>query len=61
LARDNDDLQLLLPQDRYEEYKNHQDARRAIADHIASLTERDASALYGRLSGLRMGAITDAL
>jgi dGTP triphosphohydrolase len=58
---DRKELQLLLPEDRWEELAHHQDTRRAVADHIASLTERDASALYARLTGVQIGAITDAL
>ena len=34
---------------------------RACADHVASLTERQAEAAYRRLFGFDMGAITDAI
>lgn len=54
-------LELLLPRDRAQEYEQHEDPARAVADHIASLTERDAAALYARLSGVQIGAITDAV
>lgn len=60
-AHDKADLELLLPEDRFEELDAHNDPRRAVADHVASLTERDASALHARLSGLQIGSITDAV
>ncbi len=34
---------------------------RAIADHVASLTEPMAINLHGKLSGTNLGAITDTM
>ena len=51
----------LLPEDRREELDQHGDAIRAVADHIASLTESSARHLYRKLSGQDLGAFTDAI
>jgi len=51
----------LLPVDREEERAGHGDLLRAATDHVASLTEPDAQALYRRLTGHRLGALTDAV
>ena len=51
----------MLPVDREEERSGHGDLLRAATDHVASLTEADAQALYRRLTGHRLGALTDAL
>lgn len=51
----------LLPVDRSEELSLHGDALRAATDHVASLTEPEAQALYRRLTGHRLGALTDAV
>lgn len=53
--------QKLLPADRREEIEVHNDPLRAAADHVASLTERDAHALYQRMTGVQLGALTDPL
>jgi dGTPase len=49
----------LLPADRAEELSRHGDALRASSDYVASLTEQDALALYARLTGVQIGALTD--
>lgn len=52
----------LLPQDRRDEVDGGDvDLLRAACDHVASLTESDAVALHHRLTGVNLGAITDAL
>jgi dGTP triphosphohydrolase len=51
----------LLPVDREEERSGHGDLLRAATDHVASLTEPDAQALYRRFTGHRLGALTDAV
>ena len=51
----------LLPEDRLEELDHHGDGLRAAADHVASLTEKAAEALHARLTGTRIGAITDVV
>lgn len=51
----------LLPLDRQEDLADHGDRLRAATDHVASLTEQDAHALYERLTGYRLGALTDTL
>jgi dGTP triphosphohydrolase len=51
----------LLPIDREDERSSHGDLLRAATDHVASLTEPDAQALYRRLTGHRLGALTDAV
>lgn len=49
----------LLPRDRQEEVDVHGDLTRAIADHVASLTEPMAVSIFGKLSGNALGAVTD--
>lgn len=49
----------LLPADRAEELELHGDPLRAAADHVASLTEDQAVALYRRLSGVGLGSVND--
>lgn len=49
----------VLPSDRAEELDEHRDGIRAAADCVASLTEQDAQALYHRMTGVRLGSITD--
>jgi len=51
----------LLPDDRKAEYDEHHDLTRAVADHVASLTEPMAIKLHGKLSGADLGAITDTV
>ncbi|MEJ7567720.1 MAG: dGTP triphosphohydrolase [Gaiellaceae bacterium] len=51
----------LLPVDRREDLDKHGDRLRAATDHVASLTEADAIALYRRLTGSRLGSLTDAV
>jgi dGTPase len=54
----------LLPLDRREEWngvKGHGDLLRAATDHVASLSELEAQALFRRLTGQRLGALTDAM
>lgn len=51
----------MLPEDRREDLEDHGDHLRAAADHVASLTEEGAHGLYQRLTGYRLGAITDVL
>jgi len=58
----------LLPVDRTEEHSGydsqllgHGDRLRAATDHVASLTESEAQALYQRLTGHRLGSLTDAV
>jgi len=51
----------MLPVDRQDERQRHGDTLRAAADFVASLTERDAQVLYRRLTGEKMGALTDAV
>lgn len=51
----------LLPPDRRQELEDHKDPLRAATDHVASLTEEEAQALYRRLTGTSLGAITDVL
>src|SRR5680860_743271 len=57
----HEDPTRLLPEDRKAEYAEHQDLTRAIADHVASLTEPMALTLHGKLSGGDLGAITDTI
>ena len=45
----------LLPDDRKEEFQEHQDLPRACADHVASLTEQQALALFHRFTGVDLG------
>jgi dGTPase len=50
----------LLPADRLADVeKGHRSVLRAACDHVASLTERQAHALYQRMAGIEHGAITD--
>ncbi len=51
----------LLPPDREEERLVHGDDVRAAVDHVASLTEEAAVALYRRLSGVSLGRYSDLL
>ena len=51
----------LLPTDRREELESHGDMGRAIADHVATLSEARALALHQRLSGHDLGSVTDAV
>lgn len=51
----------LLPVDRREEYDQHNDLIRSVADHVASLTEPMALSLYRKLSGTDLGSITDTM
>jgi dGTPase len=51
----------VLPPDRHEELLDHKDPLRVATDHVASLTEDEAQALYRRLTGVHLGAITDAI
>jgi dGTPase len=57
----HEDPQRLLPEDRKAECTGHGDLTRAVADHIASLTEPMAVKLHGKLSGGDLGAITDRI
>jgi dGTPase len=62
-----EDWERLLPRDRLAEIEGEQDLPghgdiiRAIADHVASLTEPMALSLYGKLSGNALGNITDSI
>jgi dGTPase len=49
----------LLPSDRAEELDDHGSAARAASDHVASLTEGDAVAMFRRITGSRLGAYSD--
>jgi dGTPase len=51
----------LLPPDRKEDLEDHGDVLRAATDYVASLTEQDAEILFRRLTGGRLGALTDVL
>jgi dGTPase len=51
----------LLPPDRKEDLLDHGDVLRASTDYVASLTEQDAEVLFHRLTGVRLGALTDVL
>jgi dGTPase len=51
----------MLPVDREDEFAEHGDTLRAATDFVASLTEPDAQVLYRRLTGHRLGALTDAV
>ncbi|MGH3005647.1 MAG: deoxyguanosinetriphosphate triphosphohydrolase family protein [Gaiellaceae bacterium] len=48
----------LLPPDRQQDLEEHGDT---ATDYVASLTERDAEILFHRLTGVRLGALTDVL
>jgi dGTPase len=54
-----DDPSRLLPRDRQDEFTEHGDLTRAVADHVASLTEPMAIKLHAKLGGTDLGAITD--
>ncbi len=50
----------MLPLDRAQELKeDHEDKLRAAVDHVASLTEEGAKALYRRLIGMKIGNFSD--
>jgi dGTPase len=49
----------LLPADRLEELEDHGDKLRVAADHVSSLTEANALALYRRMIGTHSGYFTD--
>jgi dGTPase len=51
----------LLPPNRAEEIDLHGDRLRACADHVSSLTEDQAIALYRRLSGADIGSVSDEI
>lgn len=51
----------LLPDDRKEEAFEHGDKLRACIDHIASMTEHGAVAIYHRLTGVRTGLHSDPI
>jgi dGTPase len=51
----------LLPPDRREDLDEHKDVLRAVTDYVASLTEQDAEIMFHRLTGVRLGALTDIL
>ncbi len=51
----------LLPPDRKEDLADHKDVLRASTDYVASLTEQDAEIMFHRLTGVRIGALTEAL
>lgn len=51
----------LLPFDRMEELEVSGDKLRTAADHIASFTEAGAYSMHARLTGVRIGAITDVV
>lgn len=51
----------LLPADREEELREHDDGVRAAVDHVASLTEENAVAMYRRISGVSLGRFSDIL
>jgi dGTPase len=51
----------LLPADRQEDLEDHGDVLRASTDYVASLTEQDAEILFHRLTGVRLGALTDVI
>jgi hypothetical protein len=46
---------------RKEDLEDHGDVLRAATDYVASLTEQDAEILFRRLTGGRLGALTDVL
>ena len=57
-----DDHGKLLPEDRLEELEDdHHDVVRAACDHVASLAEDDAVAMFGRITGTRLGAFSDVM
>ena len=51
------DEERMLPVDRREEIAQHGDHLRAAIDYVASLTERDALALYRRVIGVELGSL----
>lgn len=54
-----EDSDNLLPPDRLEDIKKHSNPVRAACDHVASLTEKQATMMHRRMSGTDIGAITD--
>ncbi len=60
-AHTDENCEQLFPPDRWEDWNLHKTPLRVAADHIASLTEADAEALFARLSGNRTGAVTDLI
>lgn len=53
------DPKRLLPEARAEEFTDHDDALRAAADAVSSLTETEAVRIHRRMSGIDYGQITD--
>jgi dGTPase len=51
----------LLPPDRQEDLRDRSDVLRVATNYVASLTEQDAEILFHRLTGGRLGALTDVL
>jgi dGTPase len=51
----------MLPVDRAEELAEHGDDLRAAVDHVSSLTEVGATALYARLTGADLGNLSDVI
>jgi len=49
----------LLPIDRTEELEIHKNTARAASDHVASLAEPNAIALFQRITGSNLGAVSD--
>ncbi len=47
--------------DRKDDLLEHGDILRASTDYVSSLTEQDAEILFRRLTGVRLGALTDVL
>jgi dGTPase len=54
-----EDAEHLLPTDRLEDLEQHENKVRAASDHVASLTEKQATTLFRRMSGTDIGSITD--
>lgn len=54
-----EDAEHLLPMDRLEDLEQHENKVRAASDHVASLTEKQATTLFRRMSGTDIGSITD--
>ncbi|WP_284990863.1 MULTISPECIES: dGTP triphosphohydrolase [unclassified Arthrobacter] len=53
------DPEHLLPADRLEDFQDHSNRVRAACDHVSSLTEKQATTLFRRMSGTDIGSITD--